>query len=74
MRNFFHRYYECSFRKNKDVQCRARLKIRNNNYILNGNHEKHDKPVNKLADLKKEIETARPFETTRMIKKRIVSK
>jgi len=73
-KKFSRRYYECSFRKDKDVQCRARLKIKNDQYILNGSHKGHEKPILQLAQVKKEIETSDAFETTRMIKKRIISK
>lgn len=67
------RYYECNFQKIKNVKCRARLKI-NGNCILTGHHENHYKPTFKLADIKKEIKGSQPCETTRSIKKRIISK
>lgn len=70
----FLRYYECSFRKNKDVQCRARLRVKNGKYILKRTHERHEKPALELVAIKKEIKASKTFETTRMIKKRISSK
>lgn len=71
--NNFRRYYECSLRKNQDIQCRVKLQIKNGQYILNGKHE-HDKPVFQLADIKKEINSSQAFESTRIIKKKIISK
>jgi hypothetical protein len=66
------RYYECSCRRDKNVKCQARLRVKNGNYILNGHHN-HAKPIFQLADIKRAIEQSHPGETTRAIKRRIVS-
>jgi len=55
------------------VQCKAKLKIVNGNYIVSGKHE-HEKPIFKLCDIKKEIETSYAFESPKLIKKKIISK
>lgn len=54
------------------MQCKVRLIIVNDQYILHGKHE-HNKPLH-LPEIKKKIETSEPFENTRMIKKKIISK
>lgn len=57
------RYYECSFRRNKNIRCKARLKIKNDNYILIGTHKNHEKLIFKLLEIKKEIEESHPHES-----------
>lgn len=66
-----YRYYECSFRKNRD--CKARLKIKNKIYTVTGYHC-HEKPKAELFLIKEKIENAAPSESNSMIKERIIAK
>lgn len=48
--------------------------IKDGKCTLNGKHENHAKPKTELGLLKEEIRRSGPCESTRMIKKRIVTK
>lgn len=56
------------------MQCKARLIVKDDKYILHKKHEKHEKTMTELSEIRKEIEKSAPSETTRMIKKRITTK